>query len=50
MKCLNCQIEIGSPKKYEVTNCRCGAKLMLIEINKVKTLVDLNKDSNKQKR
>ena len=47
MKCLNCKIEIGNPKKHQVTNCRCGTKLMLIEINKVKILVDLSKDTNK---
>lgn len=43
MKCLNCKVEIGEQKKYKVVNCRCGTKLMLIEINKEKRLIDLTK-------
>lgn len=43
MRCVNCKTEIGNPKKHKIIDCRCGSKLMLIEINKVKQLVDLSK-------
>lgn len=44
MKCKNCKQEIGQPKKYEVINCKCGARLMLVEIRKVKQLVEVGKE------
>lgn len=44
MNCLRCKVGIGNPKKYEIVNCKCGATLMVIEINKAKILVDLSQD------
>lgn len=44
MKCINCKEEIGNPKKYQVVECKCGAKLMLIEIKKTKQLTDLSEN------
>lgn len=40
MTCPNCKIKIIC-KKHEVVICRCGAKLMLIEVNKTKQLVEV---------
>ena len=48
MKCSNCKSEVGQPKKYNVINCKCGTKLMLIEINKVKQLVEVGNEPNKR--
>lgn len=48
MKCINCKVEIGQPKKHEVIDCRCGSKLMLMVINGEKQLVDLTKSEVKQ--
>lgn len=45
MKCPKCYREIGQPKKYEITECKCGAKLMLVEINKKKELVNLKEEN-----
>ncbi len=48
MKCLKCQNEIGNPKKHQIVQCKCGAKLMLIEMNKIKQLVDLSKNKEEK--
>ena len=40
MKCPRCGREINL-KKYQVYQCPCGRKLMLIEINKVKYIEDV---------
>lgn len=48
MKCINCEVEIGDPKKYQIIDCKCGSKLMLIEINKVKQLIDLSKSKGEE--
>jgi len=50
MKCLNCEIEIGEPKKHKIVSCKCGSTLMVIEINKGKQLIDLSKDSNRKEK
>ncbi len=47
MKCPYCNEEVGQPKKYEVVNCKCRRKLMLIEINKVKELVDVTLEEDR---
>ena len=44
MKCPKCYEEIGEPKKYEIINCQCGRKLMIIEINKTKSIEDVTPD------
>lgn len=43
MFCPNCKKEIG-PKKYAIFNCICGKTLMLIEINKIKQIIDVTQD------
>lgn len=40
MKCPSCGRAINA-KKYEVVNCSCGKKLIIIEINKIKQVVDV---------
>lgn len=44
MKCPNCRREIGQPKKYQVIDCQCGRRLMVIEIDKVKSIEDVTPD------
>lgn len=44
MKCPKCNREVGQVKKYEIYKCVCKAKLMCIEINKDKKLVDLREE------
>lgn len=44
MKCPSCKTKIGDLKKYKIHECKCGGKLMCIEINKKKELVDLRRD------
>ncbi len=34
MKCVKCSREIGKLKKNQVYDCKCGEKLMTVEINK----------------
>lgn len=41
MKCPKCGKKIGDLKKYKVHECMCGAKLMCIEINKKKELINI---------
>lgn len=43
MICPECKNKIGQLKKYQIYECRCGAKLMCIEINKRKEIVNLSK-------
>lgn len=47
MKCPNCSREI-STKKYAIHRCICGRILMLIEINKVKQIVDVTPDKGEK--
>ena len=44
MKCPKCNKEIGDLKKYKVHDCSCSAKLMCIEINKKKELINLKEE------
>ncbi len=46
MKCPKCRCEIKI-KKNELKNCKCGAKLMAIKINKKLIIEDLKKEENK---
>lgn len=34
MKCTECGREIGKVKKNQLINCKCGAKLLAVEMNK----------------
>lgn len=43
MKCPNCKRQV-TIKKYAIFKCICGRTLMLIELNKVKQIVDLTPD------
>jgi len=40
MNCPNCNRKVEG-KKNQIINCLCGKKLMIIEINKVKEVVDI---------
>ncbi|MDR7870339.1 MAG: hypothetical protein RIN55_05735 [Tissierellaceae bacterium] len=40
MNCPNCYREVTT-KKYAIFQCICGRTLMLIEINKVKQILDV---------
>ena len=46
MICPNCKTEIGV-KKYALTTCRCGARLLLAVINGREELFDLTKEEEK---
>lgn len=41
MICPKCKVKVHL-KKYQVYDCRCGSRLMLIEINKKQTIEKLN--------
>lgn len=43
MNCPNCNKKVDS-KKNAIFKCVCGKTLMLVEINKVKQIVDVTKD------
>ncbi|MBU5424974.1 hypothetical protein KQI41_01010 [Tissierella pigra] len=44
MKCPSCKRDVEKLKKYQVADCKCGAKLMCVELNKNLILIDLRKD------
>lgn len=46
MNCPNCNREITT-KKYALYKCFCGKTLMMIEINKVKEIVDVTPKEDK---
>lgn len=48
MQCPKCKKEVGKIKKYQVVICKCGVKLMCIEINK--ELILLNLRNNKEEK
>lgn len=48
MKCPYCKQEVGQPKKYQIIDCKCGRRLIVIEINKVKELVDVTPDKEEK--
>lgn len=48
MKCPNCSRAIAT-KKYAIFTCACGNTLMLIEINKVKEIVDVTPEKEGDK-
>lgn len=49
MICPTCKRELKVKlKKYQMCNCKCGAKLMLIETNKKLILVDLKNDEGEK--
>jgi len=43
MKCPKCEREVDI-RKYALFNCQCGCTLMVVEINKVKQVVDVTKE------
>lgn len=43
MNCPNCKREIDE-KKNKIVNCSCGNKLIIVEINKVKQIIDVTKE------
>lgn len=43
MFCPNCNIKVDS-QKYAMFKCMCGKTLMMVEINKVKQIVDVTPD------
>ena len=45
MKCPNCYRNIIS-SKYAMVKCVCGRVLMIIEINKIKQIMDVTKEGN----
>lgn len=47
MICPNCKRKIVT-KKYAIFKCICGRTLMLIEINKVKEIVDITPDKEEK--
>ena len=47
MNCPNCKREVVS-KKNAIFNCVCGRTLMIIEINKVKQIVDVTPDKEEK--
>lgn len=49
MNCPKCGIELGQLKKYQIVDCSCGEKLMLIEINKKKELIKLEEEKSNDK-
>lgn len=44
MRCPSCYKEVGKMKKNQLLKCRCGAKLLAVEINKELEVFDLSKD------
>nr|DAT54047.1 MAG TPA: Trm112p-like protein [Caudoviricetes sp.] len=44
MRCPSCYKEVGEMKKNQFLKCRCGAKLLAVEINKKLEVFDLSKD------
>lgn len=48
MKCVRCNEEIGTPKKYQIIKCTCGVEQMLIEINGKKSLQPMYREEKKQ--
>lgn len=49
MKCVNCKSEVGELKKHHHLVCKCGAKLMCIQIKKELILVDLRIDKGENR-
>ena len=43
MICPKCKTKITESKKHKLINCECGSTLMIVEINKIKQIVDLSK-------
>lgn len=43
MICPNCSREVLIAK-YKIVNCKCKRTLMLVEINKVKQLIDVTQN------
>lgn len=44
MRCPSCYKEVGKMKKNQLLKCRCGTKLLAVEINKELEVFDLSKD------
>ena len=49
MRCLSYYKEIGKMKKNQLLKCRCGAKLLAVEINKELEVFDLRKNTEEEK-
>ncbi|MBU5292793.1 hypothetical protein KQH90_01915 [Anaerosalibacter bizertensis] len=47
MKCPKCYKELGKMKKNQLLKCSCGAKLLVVEINKKLQIFDLGKKEEK---